>query len=517
MPSEHIAVLRARALHVGIDGRHLLRGVDLDLVPGDLHVVVGRSGAGKTLLIRALTGALPRGSQVAGAARLGVDHGAVDLLGADAATFAGTVYGRLVGVVPQSAATSFTPVRTLRVQLTEAVVALGAASGRLLPGHPHLTRETVRRHVDELAATAGLDVDLLDRYPHQVSGGQIRRAAVAAALAGHPPLLLADEPASGLDEDAGALLAQMLRTYTRSGHAALLVTHDVELARAYGDTLSVMADGQVVERGPARAVLDDPVHAVTRALVRARRGGLRPGPRAASDAVDVPDAVRLRGVAAGYGRVPVLTDVDLTVRPGEVVGVAGPSGSGKSTLAAVAALMHPPDAGSVQIAGQDVRAVGARVPAALRRSVGWVQQEPRAAMDPRLTLRRSITLPQRLADWPHGSSPDPVADLAAAVGLAADLLDRRPAQVSGGELQRAAVARALGLRPALLVCDEITAMLDAAAAAELVALVARLARERGVGVLLVSHDVTLLRAHADVVAVVRDGRVTAPETSGVGT
>lgn len=514
MPSEHVAVLRARDLHVGVDGRHLLRGVDLDLVPGDLHVVVGRSGAGKTLLIRALTGALPRGSQVAGAARLGVDHGAVDLLGADATTFARTVYGRLVGVVPQSAATSFTPVRTLRAQLTEAVVALGASSGRLLPGHPHLTRETVRRHVDELAATAGLDVDLLERYPHQVSGGQIRRAAVAAALAGHPPLLLADEPASGLDEDAGALLAQMLRTYTRSGHAALLVTHDVELARAYGDTLSVMADGQVVERGPARAVLDEPAHAVTRALVRARRGGPRPESRAASHA---PDAVRLRGVAAGYGRVPVLTDVDLTVRPGEVVGVAGPSGSGKSTLAAVAALMHPPDAGSVQIAGRDVRAVGARVPAELRRSVGWVQQEPRAAMDPRLTLRRSITLPQRLADWPHGSAPDLVADLAAAVGLDPGLLDRRPAQVSGGELQRAAVARALGLRPALLVGDEITAMLDAAAAADLVALVARLARERGVGVLLVSHDVTLLRAHADVVAVVRDGRLTAPETSEVGT
>jgi len=513
MGSELPAVLRARGLHVAVDGHHLVRGVDLDLVPGDLHVVVGRSGAGKTLLLRALTGTLPPGAQVAGTARLGTGADVVDLLAADAPTFRRSVYGRLVGVVPQAAATSFTPVRTLRAQLTEAAVALGAVSGRLLPGHPHLRRASVRRHVEELATAAGLDVTLLDRYPHQVSGGQVRRAAVAAALAGHPPVLLADEPAGGLDAEAGALLATMLRTYARAGHAALLVTHDVELARTYGDTISVVADGQVVERGAARDVLDDPVHPVTRTLVRARLGGRRQAAPPAPSAAAHP--LLLDGVTAGYGGAPVLTGVDLVVRPGEVVGVVGPSGAGKSTLAGVAALMHRPDAGTVQVAGTTARDVGARVPAALRRRVGWVQQEPRGAMDPRLTLRRSITLPQTLAAWPPGTAPEAAEDLAAAAGLDVALLDRRPAQVSGGELQRAAVARALALRPALLVADEITAMLDAAAAADLVATVARLARERDVGVLLVSHDLTLVHAHADVVVEVRGGRVTGPRAPAV--
>ncbi|MCC2314743.1 ABC transporter ATP-binding protein [Cellulomonas xiejunii] len=508
MPAERAARLRVRGLHVALGPDHVLRGVDLDLDPGDLHVVLGPSGAGKSMLLRALTGTLPRGSRVAGDVRVLGAGGSVDVLRADRAALH-RVHGRVIGVVPQAAATSFTPVRTLRAQLAEVVQALGPPRARLLPGHPHLAPVTPDAHLADLVATAGLDPALLDRYPHELSGGQVRRAAVAAALVGHPPVVLADEPSSGLDEDAAAVLAQMLRAYAHAGHATLLVTHDVEIAQAFGDTLDVLVHGEVVEHGPARRVLGSPQAPLTRELVTARRPGGLPSPAVSPE---TPPVLRLRDVRAGYGTHVVLDGVDLDVRPGEVVGVAGRSGAGKSTLAAVAALMHRPDAGRVEVDGVAVRGTGWRAPAAVRRRVGWVQQEPRQAMDPRLTLRRSLTLPQQAAGR---DDLEPVEELARAVGLDLALLDRRPSHVSGGELQRAAIARALALRPALLVCDEITAMLDAVSAARLGALVARLAVARGIGVLLVSHDRTLLRASAHRVVHVDGGRLVPAQDEAV--
>jgi peptide/nickel transport system ATP-binding protein len=207
--------------------------------------------------------------------------------------------------------------------------------------------------------------------------------------------------------------------------------------------------------------------------------------------------LELRAITAGYARnAPVIRDVSLTLAPGEAVGLLGPSGCGKSTLARVAALLHRPDAGTVVLDGEPVRRWRHRAPRARRTAFGVVFQQPRLSADPRLTLADLIAEPLR-ATGRRQEVPGRVAELAAAVGLTADLLGRRPHEVSDGQLQRACLARALVLRPRWLVCDEMTAMLDASTAAALVATVEDYRATTGAGLLAVGHDHTLLERWCD--------------------
>ncbi|WP_306320255.1 MULTISPECIES: ABC transporter ATP-binding protein [unclassified Streptomyces] len=200
--------------------------------------------------------------------------------------------------------------------------------------------------------------------------------------------------------------------------------------------------------------------------------------------------LELRSITAGYDRrTPVLRDVTLTLRPGDSVGLLGPSGCGKSTLARVAALLHTPDAGSVVIDGEPARGWRHRAPRAQRTAFGVVFQQPRLSADPRLRLSDLIAEPLRATGAEHA---DRVRELAEAVGLSTDLLTRRPHEVSDGQLQRACVARALTLRPRWLICDEMTAMLDASTTAALVGVVEDYRRETGAGLLAVGHDRVLL-------------------------
>ncbi|AXK36310.1 ATP-binding cassette domain-containing protein [Streptomyces armeniacus] len=226
-------------------------------------------------------------------------------------------------------------------------------------------------------------------------------------------------------------------------------------------------------------------------------GSSPPSPPAAPSAPSAPPALALRGVTAGYGRqAPVLRDVTLTVGTGEAVALVGPSGCGKSTLARVAALLHRPRGGSVLLGGEPVRGWRHRAPRAQRTAVGLVFQEPRLAADPRLTLARLIAEPLH-ANGRAAEAAARCGELAEAVGLDDDLLARRPHEVSDGQLQRACLARALILRPRLLVCDEMTAMLDASTTAALVAVVEAYRAESGAALLAVGHDRTLLRRWCD--------------------
>ncbi|MBO3089993.1 ABC transporter ATP-binding protein [Cellulomonas dongxiuzhuiae] len=490
-PEHASASVTVRGLTVAHAGTVVLEGLDLDVVPGRVHVLLGASGAGKSTVVAALTGSLPRGAHVTGSATLVTDGRTTALV--PAARHVHRLRGRVVGTAPQGAGAAFTPTATVAQQLRE-VQRAGGRGPRLGAAHPHRASDDAEQ-LAELAAAAGVDPAWLDRYPHQLSGGQLARLNLVAAMVNHPPVLLADEPTSGLDADATRTVGALLTSYARAGHAVLVITHDVALARQVADTVTRLAAGRVVAQGSPDAVLHDLAPAV------------RTRPAVPADA----PALAAHGVVVTRGGRTVVAPTDLVVHAGEVVGLTGPSGAGKSSLCAVLAQLEVPAAGHVTLAGRRVPGAGLALPPAQRRRVAWVSQHPRTAVDARLTLRRAIELPARLA----GLDVD-AAVPAAAVGLDPALLDRRPHEVSGGELQRACVARALALGPEFLVLDEVTSMLDDRTAADVLDTVHRVAAA-GTGVLLVSHDVTALAGVCDRVLALRptpDGAVVAPWQAG---
>jgi len=470
------AVVTIRDLRVSFGNHPAVNGVDLDLQPGALHVLLGPSGAGKTTVINALTGMVPRAARRSGRIDLvhGDDHW--DLMTLSSRAFRSRVLGRVIGTTIQGSVTAFTATRTIRSQLREAMRVVSPRSG-LLPVHPHLASSDDEQRIRELCWAAGAEVEWLDRYPHELSGGQLSRLGLVAAMIGHPPVLLADEPTSGLDAQSAAILVRALANFAHSGHSVLLITHEAELARRYGDVVSIMKDGAITAHGDPRQLI-------------ASRPAIR---RTGTVAAQAPDrSLTARGVTRVLSGREIVRSLDLDLPRGQIVGLAGASGVGKSTLASMMALLVAPDEGTIELDGRPLHGAGLTLAPAVRRRVGWVSQQPFTAMDPRMSLAKAIELPARLA----GLEID-AYQAARWCGLAPELLDRRPDQVSGGELQRACIVRALALRPDYLILDEITAMLDAETARDVLARVRKVTDQRGIGVLLISHDQSALDEFAD--------------------
>jgi peptide/nickel transport system ATP-binding protein len=473
------ATVRVRGLTVAHRDVLVLDGLDLDLLPGSVHVVLGASGAGKSTVVAALTGTLQREARVEGSAVLETDGPDVDLLRLPRRVRRRRLAGRVVGTAPQGAGGAFTPTMTIAEHLREVQRAAGRGGPRFGAAHPHRGAAPGQQLV-ELAHAAGVEPAWLARYPHQLSGGQLSRLGLVAAMVAHPPVLLADEPTAGLDAEATRTVGAMLAAYAAAGHTVLVITHDMVLARQVGHVVTRVAHGRVVARGTPADVLVDAAPVA------------RPARSVAADA----PALAGTAVTARRGGRPVLAPADVAVRRGEMVGLTGPSGAGKSTLAALLARLELPDGGRVTLTGAPgLRQAGLSLSPAERRRVAWVSQHPHLAVDPRLPLRRTIELPARLAA-PGTDVAALVEQLAERLRLDPALLDRRPHEVSGGELQRACVARALALAPEFLVLDEVTSMLDAATAADILDVVVAEA-EAGAGVLLVSHDVAALQAVCD--------------------
>ncbi|WP_294393633.1 ABC transporter ATP-binding protein [uncultured Sphingomonas sp.] len=491
-----MTLLSFEKLSLCYDGRAVLRDVSLAVGAGEIVALVGRSGSGKSSLAHALLGLLPDGARIGGRMLLDGE----DLAVLDERRFS-QVRGGRIGMVFQEPATALNPALTIGRQIEE-----------VLARHTALDRAARRQAATTLLAQMGLDV-APSRHPHSLSGGQRQRVAIAMALAGEPALLVADEPTASLDPLAQAKVIEVLVQAVRErGMGLLLATHDLPLATNIADRLVVLEDGQVAEQGPPATLIRQPASAFLRASVTAATPPPAPPPSLRSEPI-----VGIEGVSCSFrkpglvarGRLPALSCITAALHRGETLAVIGPSGSGKSTLARLVLGLDRAEQGVITIGGQDWRHARGASLRAMRRRVQAVFQDPAASFDPAWTVARIVGEPLRLAATPPSDAERTamVVETLGQVGLEADAAMRLPRHFSGGQRQRIAIARALILRPNVVVLDEAFTALDPPLKAEMAALLQRLQSDLGLAFLFVSHDLALVRGLAHRVIVLKDGEI----------
>ncbi|QIM17959.1 ATP-binding cassette domain-containing protein [Leucobacter coleopterorum] len=472
--------VRLRGLRVVTTGsaepRELVKGIDLDVQPGEAVGLVGESGAGKSLTLRAILGLMPRGTRV-------LEHH-------ESGTSA--VAGGTIGMVFQDPLTALDPLSRVGSQLREALKVDGRAS-------QHQVRsllEMVRLPDPERIARS---------YPHQLSGGQRQRVVIAMALAADPAVLLCDEPTTALDVTVQSEVLTLLQQLRRErGLTLIFVSHDLAVVASVCERIVVMRQGRIIETGKTRQIVNAPREAYTRALVNAVqelppvssiRDGL-PAPRSGvttkgSAAIEL----EVRAAEIRYGGVAAVKNVSFQVESGGALGIVGESGSGKTSIARAIAGQLSLVSGDVLFEGNNLN--GRRDP-----RIQLVQQEPASSLNPRMSVAQTLREFLR-----HHRNPTSVEELLALVHLEVELADAYPHELSGGQKQRVAIARALAARPRVLLADEITSALDLSVQAAIIKLLADLRRDLGLTLLCISHDLGVVRALCDAVVVMRSGEV----------
>ncbi|MFM9378966.1 dipeptide ABC transporter ATP-binding protein [Gordonia sp. VNK21] len=481
----------------------VLHGVNFQVRTGQTLALVGESGSGKTTTGHAVLGLLPENGEILSGS---IDFRGRELTGLDRKGWR-DLRGRSISLIPQDPSVSLDPLRRVGHQVED-----------VLRLHTELTADERRERVYELFGTVGFtDVERRFRqYPHELSGGMRQRVLVAAAVAADPDLIIADEPTSGLDATVAKQVLDLIGELARRlSTAVVLVTHDLGVAADRSDVLGVMQAGRIVELGSTAEVIAAPQHEYTRALLDAVPSrSARPVRATRPDAASEPPAIEVSGLQKNYGDVQVLRDVSFTVPAGQTLSIVGESGSGKSTTARILTGLTQAGGGRVEVLGTDVTGLSRREFRPLRKDVAIVYQNPYSSFDPRWTVFDVVEEPlrafERGAERPsrrRSRHRDAVLEALESAALPADFADRHPAQLSGGQRQRVAIARALVAQPKILVLDEPISALDVSVAAQIVSLLQRLQADRGLTYVFISHDLAVVSAISDRVAVMRDGRI----------
>jgi len=477
-----------------------VRGVSFTLDRGETVALVGESGSGKSVTALSTVSLLGDSAEITGS----ITYDGQQMIGADAKLLH-KVRGNDISFIFQEPMTSLNPLHTIEKQLSESLAL-----------HQGLAGDSARARILELLAKVGIrDAESrLGAYPHQLSGGQRQRVMIAMALANKPDVLIADEPTTALDVTIQAQILDLLAELKKTEDMGLLfITHDLGIVRRVADKVCVMKDGEIVESGPTAEIFDKPQHPYTRKLLAAEPSGeLEPL------AIDSPEVIHTKNLKIWFpiqrgflkrtvGYVKAVNDATLSVRAGETLGIVGESGSGKTTLA-LAIMRLIASEGGISYLGQDVRKWSTRELRRLRKDMQIVFQDPYGSLSPRMTCAQIIG--EGLAIHKVDPSRDP-ADLVREVmletGLDPQAMDRYPHEFSGGQRQRIAIARAMVLRPKLLVLDEPTSALDMTVQVQIVDLLRDLQRKYGLAYLFISHDLKVVRAMSHKVIVMKQGDV----------
>ncbi|WP_415400699.1 ABC transporter ATP-binding protein [Tateyamaria sp. SN3-11] len=490
-----MSLLEIENLSLAINGTPILRDVSLRIAAGEVVAITGESGSGKSMTALAVMQLLPDGAEVTGTVTL--DGHEVTALPEPALC---ALRGDMVGMVFQEPMTALNPVQTIGAQVAETV-------------QLHRPDIDPKARAAEVLARVGLEHIPLSRYPHELSGGQRQRVVIAIAIACGPKLVIADEPTTALDVTTQAqILALLKRLAAEDGMGLMMITHDLAVVAEMADRITVMRQGEVVEAGDTPALLAAPQHPYTRALFAA-----------STHRVDLPEAagqaplLRVQNVVRDYtlprtrlfaapGTHRAVNDVSFDIPRGGRIGLVGESGCGKSTLTRAILGLEPVQGGSITLDGAPVFSAG-RPNLTVRRKMQVVFQDPYGSFNPRHRVARLITEPFHLLETQPTDRDARIAEALTAVGLSPDDAQKYPHQFSGGQRQRLAIARALIIRPELIVFDEAVSALDVSVRAQILDLIAELCSQYDLTYLFISHDLSVVRTITDRVLVMQNGRI----------
>ncbi|NDZ12452.1 ABC transporter [Variovorax sp. WS11] len=494
------APLKVQGLSITAGANTLVDALSFSVQPGEVLALIGESGSGKTTTALALMGYARHGCRIS-AGR--VQIGDTDVLSLDAAQQR-ALRGRTVSYIAQSAAASFNPSRTIMDQVVEPTVI-----------HRLCKRSEAEAKAVQLFRELALpDPETIgDRYPHQVSGGQLQRLMAAMALIGDPDLVILDEPTTALDVTTQIEVLRAFRRVVRERRAtAVYVSHDLAVVAQMADHILVLRDGKMREVNSTGQILTAPVNDYTKSLLAAAR----PAPRACGPvAGDTSLLLDVRELSAGYGPVDkqgrpaklILEDINLQLHRGQAIGVIGESGSGKTTLARAVAGLLSPCHGSILFDQRELKPTLAQRDKEELRRVQIVFQMADTALNPSQTVERILARPLQFYKGLRGEPlRQRIRELLDLVKLPQTVAGRLPGGLSGGQKQRVNLARALAAEPDLILCDEVTSALDTVVGAAVLDLMAELRRELGVSYLFISHDLHTVRAVCDEIVVMQHGR-----------